>query len=235
MYAVILRHISTLYDVGDMPYRVAAPLLQQCRPDQLRMIEDASPHLLEYSDELWHRACLRDFSELRKLHEDGTLPTPPSWRDLYRTKQQQTEEAKALATARVRGRYAEHSAQKDAKKLVVSNLPMPLHRRRRPMEERRPMSSLESKGKSMLLKARTGHAMRTRQMMRPVRVGNMHTVGSRTGFVRSAPTPQPMSMRGTSSSVSTSAPPSSSSSDCSARMNVRPSSDQAQRLNARFP
>lgn len=68
MYAVILRHISSmlmlllvcsyffffaclltwlfvsaLYDVGDMPYRVAAPLLQQCRPDQLRMIEDASP------------------------------------------------------------------------------------------------------------------------------------------------------------------------------------------------
>lgn len=35
--------VSALYDVGDMPYRVAAPLLQQCRPDQLRMIEDASP------------------------------------------------------------------------------------------------------------------------------------------------------------------------------------------------
>ena len=63
-----------------MPYRVAAPLLQQCKPEQLRTIEEASPHLLEHTDELWHRACLRDFSELRKAQQDGTLEAPPSWR-----------------------------------------------------------------------------------------------------------------------------------------------------------
>lgn len=49
--AVILRHLhstcaeadTALYDVGDMPYRLARPLLQQCRPLQLRAIEEASP------------------------------------------------------------------------------------------------------------------------------------------------------------------------------------------------
>ena len=93
------------------------------------MIEEASPHLLEHTNDIWQRACLRDFSELRKAQQDGTLEAPPSWRALYLTKQQQTEEAKALATARIKGRYAEHSAQKDAKKLVVSNVPIPTHRR----------------------------------------------------------------------------------------------------------
>ena len=98
------------------------------------MIEEASPHLLEHTNDIWQRACLRDFSELRKAQQDGTLEAPPSWRALYLTKQQQTEEAKALATARIKGRYAEHSAQKDAKKLVVSNVPIPTHRRaRRPV------------------------------------------------------------------------------------------------------
>ena len=56
-----------------MPYRVAAPLLQQCKPEQLRMIEEASPHLLEHTNDIWQRACLRDFSELRKAQQDGTL------------------------------------------------------------------------------------------------------------------------------------------------------------------
>lgn len=99
--------------------------------------------------------------------QDGTLEAPPSWRALYLTKQQQTEEAKALATARIKGRYAEHSAQKDAKKLVVSNVPIPTHRRARRPAPSRPSTPYESKGRSMLLKARTGLAMRTRQMMRP--------------------------------------------------------------------
>ena len=139
-----------------MPYRVAAPLLQQCKPEQLRMIEEASPHLLEHTNDIWQRACLRDFSELRKAQQDGTLEAPPSWRALYLTKQQQTEEAKA-----------EHSAQKDAKKLVVSNVPIPTHRRARRPAPSRPSTPYESKGRSMLLKARTGLAMRTRQMMRP--------------------------------------------------------------------
>lgn len=82
-YVRVLLLILALYDVGDMPYRVAAPLLQQCKAEQLRMIEDVSPHLLEHTEELWQRACLRDFSDLRKLHEDDALVPPDSWRDLY--------------------------------------------------------------------------------------------------------------------------------------------------------
>ena len=110
------------------------------------MIEEASPHLLEHTNDIWQRACLRDFSELRKAQQDGTLEAPPSWRDLYLTKQQQTEEAKALATARIKGRYAEHSAQKDAKKLVVSNVPIPTHRRARRPAPSRPSTPIRVQG-----------------------------------------------------------------------------------------
>ncbi|KAL4399460.1 elongin complex protein [Malassezia pachydermatis] len=165
---VIFRHIHALYDVGEMPYRLAKPFLQQCRPDQLRAIEAASPHLLEDTEELWHRACVRDFSDVRKAEEEGTLSTPTSWRDMYAMKQQQVDEARAQARERIKGRYAEHSAQKDAKRVLVANVPMPT-KRRRMIPSAGPLTPLQSKGQAMLAKARTGLAMRTRQMMRPPR------------------------------------------------------------------
>ena len=44
IFMVCLRPLTkALYDVGEMPYRLAKPFLQQCRPDQLRAIEAASP------------------------------------------------------------------------------------------------------------------------------------------------------------------------------------------------
>lgn len=119
--------------------------------------------------ELWRRACLRDFSDVRKLDEEGRLDVPSSWRDLYQTKQQQADEAKALATARIKGRYAEHSAQKNAKKLIVTDVPIPTQRRRPRPADRTPATPLQSQGRAMLLKARTGLAMRARQMMHPPR------------------------------------------------------------------
>ncbi|KOS12972.1 transcription elongation factor b polypeptide 3 [Malassezia pachydermatis] len=78
--------LSALCRRGEMPYRLAKPFLQQCRPDQLRAIEAASPkarHIVHLTLELWHRACVRDFSDVRKAEEEGTLSTPTSWRDMY--------------------------------------------------------------------------------------------------------------------------------------------------------
>ncbi|WFD28188.1 ERMES complex subunit [Malassezia nana] len=186
------RQAPALYDVGDMPYRLARPFLLQCKPEQLRMLEDASPHLLEDTDELWHRACLRDFSDLRKLGEEGRLEAPPSWRDLYQTKQQQAEEAKALATARIKGRYAEHSAQKNAKKLIVTDVPIPTQQRRPRPVDRTPPTPLQLQGRAMLLKARTGLGMRARQMMRPPRTYSPARPGPTSSALRP---PKPASSR----------------------------------------
>ncbi|WFC97128.1 hypothetical protein MBRA1_003794 [Malassezia brasiliensis] len=176
-----------VHDLGDMPYRLARPILQQCRPEQLRELEAASPHLADDTEELWQHACLRDFSDLRKLHEDGALPPPASWRALYNDKQQQIEAAKAAATAKIKGRYAEHSAQKDAKKMVVSDVNL-RPARARAKAPKAPVTA----GQAMMARARNGSAMQVRRMMLiPPRSGARTATSPARGFVRAAPAPRP--------------------------------------------
>ncbi|WFD49726.1 hypothetical protein GLX27_004411 [Malassezia furfur] len=184
---VILRNLAAVHDLGDMPYRLARPILQQCRPEQLRELEAASPHLADDTEELWQHACLRDFSDIRKLHEDGTLPPPTSWRTLYNDKQQQIEAAKAAATAKIKGRYAEHSAQKDAKKMVVSDVNL------RPARARAKVPKAPvTAGQAMMARARNGSAMQMRRMMLiPPRSGARGASAPARGFVRAAPAPRP--------------------------------------------
>ncbi|WFD31958.1 hypothetical protein MSPP1_003000 [Malassezia sp. CBS 17886] len=152
-----------------MPYRLVRPLLQQCRPEQLRVIEDASPHLTPNIDEIWRRACVRDFAELRRMDTDGSLQPRPSWRALYEEKQQQTEEAKALATAKIKGRYAEHCAEKAAKRLVVSDTALPHGRARKRAAPVPPRSALQTKGQAILARAREGTAKQRRMTLVPPR------------------------------------------------------------------
>ncbi|WFD05909.1 hypothetical protein MVES1_001243 [Malassezia vespertilionis] len=164
---MIARNLVSVQDIGDMPYRLARPFLQLCRPEQLRMLEQRSPHMLHETEELWRHACLRDFSELRKLEEahDATL-APPSWRALYEQKEVETRSAREAAKARIKGRYAEHTAQKDAKKLVASTVVIkPRRGRSATLPRDRPMNALQSKGQAMLARARHGTAAQARRMM----------------------------------------------------------------------
>ncbi|WFD41564.1 hypothetical protein MPSI1_000195 [Malassezia psittaci] len=183
---VILRNLSAVHDLGDMPYRLARPLLQQCRPDQLRQLESASPHLAEDTQELWRHACIRDFIELRKQYEGASHVEPQDWREVYNTKQQKVEEAKAAAKAKIKGRYAEHSAQKDAKKTIVSDVDL-----RRGSVRPKVAKTPATPGQAMLARARSGSAIQSRRMMLipprstfSKRAMNMH------GFVRAAPNTQ---------------------------------------------
>ncbi|KAI3623487.1 hypothetical protein CBS14141_003748 [Malassezia furfur] len=135
-----------VHDLGDMPYRLARPILQQCRPEQLRELEAASPD-----------------------------------------KQQQIEAAKAAATAKIKGRYAEHSAQKDAKKMVVSDVNL------RPARARAKVPKAPvTAGQAMMARARNGSAMQMRRMMLiPPRSGARGASAPARGFVRAAPAPRP--------------------------------------------
>lgn len=166
-----------------------------------RYVATLTQHLAEDTEgtlpahaELWQHACLRDFSDLRKLHEDGALPPPASWRTLYNVgvsltqdKQQQIEAAKAAATAKIKGRYAEHSAQKDAKKMVVSDVNL-RPARARAKAPKAPVTA----GQAMMARARNGSAMQMRRMMLiPPRSGERAAPSSAQGFVRAAPAPRP--------------------------------------------
>ncbi|SPO28918.1 uncharacterized protein UTRI_05037_B [Ustilago trichophora] len=162
---VILRNISSVQDLGDMPYRNAKPILEECRIDQLIALEETSPHLLEHTEEIWKRNCLRDFIDLRKKYTPGvgaTAKEPKSWRRLYFRTKGEIEQAKVEAAQRIKDKYAQHRAEKDAKKLVVSDRPLMLKAarsggRRFGMATAVAGASV-SKGQSLINKARSGSA-----------------------------------------------------------------------------
>jgi len=148
-----------------MSFRLARPFLEQVQVEQLLEIEAASPHLMDDTQGIWRHHCLRDFSDLRKLDEEGALQAPDDWRVLYLEKQRESNEAKALAAARIKDRYAEHRAAREAKKTVVSDVSLLRPTARRAAPRTTPMNPLQSKGQAMLLKARTSTAAQQRRTM----------------------------------------------------------------------
>ena len=174
-----------------MPFRLARPFLEQCRIDQLLEIEEASPHLLADTQPIWRRNCLRDFPDLRKLDKNEPLGTD-DYRALYLEKQRQANEARNQAMERIRGRYAEHRAQKDAKKTIVSDAilyPSRSAAQRAHAAAQAPLTPLQSRGQAMLNRARTGTAVQIRRgMLIPPR-RNQHA--SSSALVRSAPRKRP--------------------------------------------
>ncbi|KIS67722.1 uncharacterized protein UMAG_10405 [Mycosarcoma maydis] len=173
---VILRNISSVQDLGVLPYHHAKPILEECRIDQLISLEDASPHLLEHSDEIWKRNCLRDFIELRKKYTPPSTcgsdaspsakppaKEPKSWRRLYFRTKGESEQAKVDAARRIKDKYEQHRAEKEAKKLVVRDRPM-MAKTARAGGKKFGMAIAaagaggKSKGQSLLNKARSGSA-----------------------------------------------------------------------------
>ncbi|TKY89142.1 hypothetical protein EX895_001673 [Sporisorium graminicola] len=157
---VILRNIASVQDLGVLPYRHAKPILEECRIDQLIALEEASPHLLEHSDEIWKRNCLRDFLDLRRKYSSPAegVKEPKSWRRLYFRTKGETEQAKTDAAKRIKDKYEQHRAEKEAKKLVVRDRPMLAKAARAGGRKFGVAVGGVSKGQSLLNKARLGSA-----------------------------------------------------------------------------
>ncbi|KAN0061742.1 hypothetical protein ACQY0O_005734 [Thecaphora frezii] len=182
---IIMRNLHAVQDLGDMPFRVAKDILDQCRVDQLIMLEEASPHLQAHTDQIWKRNCLRDFVDLRKKYEDGTKKESSSWRKAYLRKKGELEEQKEEAKQRIKDRYASHRAEKDAKKLVVSDRPLMKARSGRKVGAFGTSTAPGTKGQSLIMKARSGSAAAARltggggnNAFRPTTVGRARAVGS---------------------------------------------------------
>ncbi|KAJ9474787.1 Elongin-A [Pseudozyma hubeiensis] len=186
---VILRNISSVQDLGVLPYHHAKPILEECRIDQLILLEENSPHLLERSEEIWKRNCLRDFIDLRKKYNSDldNVKEPKSWRRLYFRTKGEIEQAKTDAAKRIKDKYEQHRAEKEAKKLVVRDRPM-MAKPARPGGRKFGMAVAGaggvSKGQSLLNKARSGSAAQakltaTRSARSPFRAqGRSKAVGA---------------------------------------------------------
>lgn len=67
---------SALEYTGGVPYSILKPVVERATPDQLYMLEQHNPYLIEETDELWQRHCQKDF---RTKHREEM----ETWRDMY--------------------------------------------------------------------------------------------------------------------------------------------------------
>lgn len=57
----LIKHASSIVDVGDLPYRFVRPVLKRIeKPEQIKQLEDNCPQLLGETGELWFRFVQRD-------------------------------------------------------------------------------------------------------------------------------------------------------------------------------
>ncbi|CAD6890534.1 unnamed protein product [Tilletia controversa] len=122
--SIVFRNLHQVRDLGFMSFSVARPILEQCQADQLAELLDHSPHLAPDADTLWKRLCFNDFVQIRKDSEAGKLQEPESWRKLYWRTVNEAEEHKAAVAERIKSRYATARAEKDDRKIRVSERPL---------------------------------------------------------------------------------------------------------------
>ncbi|KOS21060.1 Elongin-A [Escovopsis weberi] len=79
----VIRNIKLLESVGFLPYETVKDILAKVEnPDQLRRIENQSPHLKGHTGDLWLKFIIRDFPVERKA--DPMWPDDPEgWFRIY--------------------------------------------------------------------------------------------------------------------------------------------------------
>ncbi|KAL9935460.1 hypothetical protein V8E36_005808 [Tilletia maclaganii] len=124
--SIVSRNLHQVRDLGFLSYSIARPILEQCQAEQLAEILDNSPHLAPDAETHWKKLCFNDFVQIRKDSEAGRLRAPESWRELYWHTLSEAEEHKAAVAERIKSRYATARAQKDDRKIMVSERPLVL-------------------------------------------------------------------------------------------------------------
>lgn len=85
--SILLAHSAAITDIGDMPYRLARPVLHEMKSTQLKLVETNSRSPIHPdTEEIWERLCCAEFVKIRILVEDRKeviLPPSGFWRDLY--------------------------------------------------------------------------------------------------------------------------------------------------------
>ncbi|KAJ3088860.1 hypothetical protein HK102_007757 [Quaeritorhiza haematococci] len=121
------NNVNALDYLGEVPYYLIKPVLERCTPAQLANIEFHNEHIMDESDELWKGHSIRDFIDVRRSHETGTLKEPESWRELYEDKQHEAEEKMERLGERLRNVKQNMEKEREARKVQVLNgiVPVP--------------------------------------------------------------------------------------------------------------
>ncbi len=176
--AVALRNVSTIVDVGLMPFEVAQPILKAIEnPVQLHQLELNCPTLSvdpSKMEEIWRRLLERKYPRWSEQGYD--IPDGTSWLDTYYLIKHQVEKSNAEAEAVLAQKFAGFDKAREDKKteIVMVNsklLPkQPVVGRRRGQGPVRPKSTV---GMTALQKAKTEAS----------RIGRLTTLGAPKGSI----------------------------------------------------
>jgi len=123
----ITANLDSITSLGNLPYRLAKPILLLMSAEKLMEIERNSPHLKDDDQEIWENLCI----ERLGVKKDGDHFRPPkSWRKFYHVtlaRQQQMEEDAGL---RARNKYKALAAEKQEKRLVFTPHATPMKKAR---------------------------------------------------------------------------------------------------------
>lgn len=108
----LIRNLSSLQDVGDVPYEAVKPALRKIAdPQQLRNIEIASPHIADSDSELWINFIKRDIPDWKtKLVEPKN---PQSWWKVYRKMYREEKKAQEQQKKELAEKFKNHKMEKE--------------------------------------------------------------------------------------------------------------------------
>lgn len=119
-----MKNIEGISDVGDLPYDLLHPILRKIsNPDQLRAIEEASPHISEHSAEIWIGLIKRDIQGW----DTKLLPPkdPTKWWKVYRKLKREDEAERAAAEAQLRAALSKNREDKKANSTQIVHAVIP--------------------------------------------------------------------------------------------------------------
>jgi len=178
----LIRNIHLIGDVGDVPFRLLANVLPFATPDQLVAIVEANPAMVHQVQvqEMFRKHC-RTFAHLRQKYpelekdEEVKCPDEPSgneptkkvvnWKRVYVRALKERQEELALAKQKLKQSYTNLGKQKEARKIVAVEKPIPVKR-----SSSTQVSSLKGKPsllRKALLEAKQATSQRAR-MQEPV-------------------------------------------------------------------
>ncbi|UZJ54820.1 hypothetical protein CBS101457_004140 [Exobasidium rhododendri] len=121
---IILQKIHLFDTFGITPFSIVRPILEQCTAKKLWSLEEQSPHLLNHTNYIWKRLCLKEFRDLAQAHGSGDLEEVDHWRALFEVRHSAQLEALEAAAARVKEKYASLEANRVAHRMrVVAGTP----------------------------------------------------------------------------------------------------------------
>ncbi|KAI0302201.1 RNA polymerase II transcription factor SIII subunit A-domain-containing protein [Russula brevipes] len=128
---VAAAHVDGIVSLGDtVSFELVRPILDSCSVDNLRRLEDATPHLQAHTNDLWRQQCLREHPTEGAEYTSGLLAPPRSWRDLFFDLRAMKEKRLEEISARMKSQRLEAEERKKQKEVKYTDRVPPMKRSR---------------------------------------------------------------------------------------------------------